>query len=81
MAKIKAFFYIAIWLLILSWLFGFVWAITITIVISVLSKIFKSPAPPRTTPAKERKTKVPMTAKVAASAYIGYKAGKNIGKW
>jgi len=77
METIKKLFYIAIWVLILSWLFGFGWAITITIVLSVLSKIFKSPA----RPAKERKTKVPLAAKTAASAYIGYKAGKKIGKW
>ena len=74
METIKNLFYIAIWVLILSWFFGIGWAITIIIVLSVLSKIFKSPA-------KERKTKVPMAAKTAASAYIGYKAGKKIGKW
>ncbi len=74
MQTIKNLFYIVIWALILSWFFGFGWAITIIIVIAVLGKVFESPT-------KERKTKVPRAAKTAASAYIGYKAGKKIGKW
>jgi uncharacterized membrane protein YfhO len=74
MQTIKNLFYIALWVLILSWFFGFGWAITIIIVLSVLIKVFEIPT-------KERKTKVPRAAKLAASAYIGYKSGKKIGKW
>jgi hypothetical protein len=74
METIKKLFYIVIWVLILSWFLGIGWAITIIIASAVLNKIFHDPGKPR-------KTKVPLAAKTAASAYIGYKAGKKIGKW
>ena len=74
MQTIKTLFYIAIWALILYWFFGIGWAITIIVVLSIIKLIFRSSD-------KTRKTKVPLAAKTAASAYIGYKAGKKIGKW
>lgn len=82
MQTIKTLFYIAIWALILSWFLGIGWAITIIIALSVLNKIFHNPENPRKTPATKPATKkVPPAAKIAASAYIGYKAGKKISKW